>query len=73
MKKLLILLFSILISFNSYGETRYVYFTNGEVRSEANFKNGKREGLSKTYYENGAYKYIDTYKNGKKIQMLLHI
>ncbi len=34
MKKLLILLFSILISFNSYGETETYYYENGQIEAE---------------------------------------
>ena len=34
---------------------------------EMNYKNGKREGISKGYYESGEYRYKDTYKDGKKI------
>ncbi len=40
MKKLLLLLFSILISFNSYGETETYYYENGQIESEANYKDG---------------------------------
>ena len=40
MKKLLILLFSILISFNSYGETETDYYENGQIKSEAIYKDG---------------------------------
>ncbi len=40
MKKLLILLFSILISFNSYGETETYYYENGQIEAEANYKDG---------------------------------
>ena len=44
MKKLLVLLFSLLISFNSYGETRYSYYENGQIEEETNFKDGKFDG-----------------------------
>ena len=40
MKKLLILLFSILISFNSYGETKTDYYENGQIKLEKNYKDG---------------------------------
>ena len=40
MKKLLILLFSILISLNSYGETETDYYENGQIKSEKNYKVG---------------------------------
>ncbi len=46
MKKLLILLFSILISFNSYGETETYYYENGQIESEANYKDGKYDGTT---------------------------
>ena len=48
MKKLLILLFSILISFNSYGETETYYYENGQIESEANYKDGKYDGTTMT-------------------------
>ena len=44
-----------------------VYYKSGHLSGEMNFKNDKLEGISNTYYENGDYQYIDTYKNGKKI------
>ena len=51
MKKLLLLLVSILISFNSYGETKSYYYSNGQIESEINYKDGKEDG--KTTYWNG--------------------
>ncbi len=43
------------------------YYKSGELKLEANYINDKREGLERMYYESGGYQYIDTYKNGKKI------
>jgi len=54
MKKLLILLFSILIAFNSYGE------------SEGNIKDGKRDGTWTWWHENGQIQQEGNYKDDKK-------
>ena len=55
MKKLLILLFSILISFNSYGDSSdkticvetdnqiICKYENGQIKSEENYKDGKKD------------------------------
>lgn len=43
------------------------YYESGKLKTEWNFKNDKLEGISKRYYESGGTKYIDTYKNGQKI------
>ena len=59
MKKLLILLFSILISFNSYGETESEYYSNGQIKSEKN-KNGKWTWWDK----NGQIKSEAIFKDG---------
>jgi antitoxin component YwqK of YwqJK toxin-antitoxin module len=37
------------------------------LKLEVNVINGKLEGISKRYYKNGEYQYIDTYKDSKKI------
>ncbi len=34
---------------------------------EKNFKNGKAEGIEKFYYKSGGYQYVDTHKDGNKI------
>ena len=64
MKKLLILLFSILISFNSYGETETYYYENGQIESEANYKDGKYDGKWTLWYANGYKKWEGNYKDG---------
>ena len=64
MKKLLILLFSILISFNSYGETESDYYINGPIKTEKNYKDGKRDGKWTEWYENGQIKEVENYKDG---------
>ena len=78
MKKLLILLFSILISFNSYGETESDYYSNGQIKLERNYKDGREDGkwtwrykndqlLSKGNYKDGFYdgKWTTWYENGQ--------
>lgn len=42
------------------------HYENGQLKSEANYKNGKKEGLSKEYYENGQLKSEINWKNGKQ-------
>ena len=66
MKKLLILLFSTLISFNSYGETSYSYYENGQIKSEVIYKDNKRDGKWTKWYENGQKDTEGNYKDGKK-------
>ena len=63
MKKLLILLFSILISFNSYGETETDYYENGQIKIEANYKDEKKDGKWTSWYENGQIKLERNYKD----------
>ena len=41
------------------------YYDNGNLESEANFKDGKKEGLFKKYYENGDLKSEANFKDGK--------
>ena len=43
------------------------YYESGKLKAEWNIKNGTLDGTSKRYYENGGIRYIDTYKNGQKI------
>ena len=66
MKKLLILIFSILISFNSYGETETDYYENGQIKIEANFKDDKADGKGTKWHKNGQKKQEINYKDGKK-------
>ena len=65
MKKLLILLFSILISFNSYGETKSYYYSNGQIESEGNYKDDKKDGNWTYWRNNGQIKSEATYKDGE--------
>ena len=41
------------------------YYESGKLMEEADYKNGKREGISKWYYENGLLKGERNYKDGK--------
>ena len=66
MKKLLILLFSLLISFNSYGETSYSYYENGQIESEVNYKDGILDGKTTYWRKNGQIDFEEYYKDGKK-------
>ena len=64
-KKLLILLFSILISFNSYGETKTDYYENGQIRTEANYKDGKVDGKWTWWHANNQKSEERNYKDDK--------
>ena len=66
MKKLLILLFSILISFNSYGETETYYYENGQIEAEANYKDGILDGKTTYWHKNGQIDFEENYKDGKE-------
>ena len=65
MKKLLILLFSLLISINSYGETETDYYENGQIMTEENYKDGNLDGIYNFWYENGQKKIEAYFKDGK--------
>ena len=62
MKKLLILIFSILISFNSYGETKTDYYENGQIMSEADLSD---DGTHTSWYKGGQIEEETNYKDGK--------
>ena len=79
MKKLTILLFSILISFNSYGGTsdktvcvetdaqiRMCEYENGQIESKGKVKDGKKDGKWTWWYENGQIKSEEHYKDGRR-------
>ena len=38
-----------------------------KIEKDYNFKDGKRDGIGKTYYENGRLKSTETYKTGQEI------
>jgi len=41
------------------------YYDNGELKQEQNYKNNKREGISKGYYKSGKLWAEWNHKNGK--------
>lgn len=41
-------------------------FYNGQIRSETNYKNGKKDGKCTTWYENGRLRLDSSYKKGKR-------
>ena len=41
------------------------WFSNGELRSEFNYRDGKAHGTSKGWYPNGQLDYDGTYKDGE--------
>ena len=42
------------------------YDTNGNVLAETPFKNGKKEGIQKVYFESGKLWMENPYKNGNR-------
>ena len=67
MKRILFILL-LTIPFIGFGQTGYVkeYYSTGQLESEGNFKDGKKEGLWKEYYESGNLKREGNYKDGVK-------
>ena len=49
--------------FMSHGPRKY-YYENGKLRSEENYKDGKKDGIQKEYYQNGNLKEEKFYKDG---------
>ena len=41
-------------------------FYSGQMRSETNYKNGKKDGKSNTFFENGRLRLEASYKDGKR-------
>jgi ribosomal protein L40E len=41
------------------------YYRNGRLKSEVDYKDGKREGAARLYYESGQLKAEGTYQNGQ--------
>ena len=64
MKKLLILLFSLLISFHSWGETKYLYYGSGQIKQESNYQGAKLNGKSTRWFENGQIMWERYYGDG---------
>jgi antitoxin component YwqK of YwqJK toxin-antitoxin module len=67
MRKALVLLAVTVMFINStaYAEVRKSYYESGQLRKETNYKDDKREGLSKYYYESGQLRLEINYKDGK--------
>ena len=69
MKKPLILLFSILISFNSYGDgiihTQFNYYDNDQIESERNYKVDRLNGKSTLWFKDGQKFGEGNYKDDK--------
>ena len=67
MKKLTILLFSIFISLNSYGETKYTYYGNGQKESVTveYIANGNEYSEVTYWYENGQILLREYRKDGE--------
>ena len=66
MKKILILLFSILISFNSYGEIQQEFHNNGQIKSEIElYENGEIKSVIQYDYYGQKTREMHLNKNGK--------
>jgi len=65
MKKFLILLFSLLLSINAYGETKIDYHVNGQTKSTANYKDGELDGKWTAWHDNGQKYEEGNYKPDK--------
>ena len=67
MKKSAILLAiaSMFINSTAHAEVRKEYYDNGQVKEEANLKDGKLEGIGKYYYESGQLWEEGNFKDGK--------
>ncbi len=67
MRKSVVLLAIVIMLINStaYAEVRKGYYESGQLRLEANYKDGKQEGITKVYYEVGLLKLEGNFKDGK--------
>jgi antitoxin component YwqK of YwqJK toxin-antitoxin module len=48
------------------GKYEEYYSTNGQKKSETNYKDGKQNGLFASWYENGKKEYEENYEDGKQ-------
>ncbi|MBC8397439.1 MAG: hypothetical protein H8E16_10125 [Flavobacteriales bacterium] len=55
-----------LIGFKLHGKEQFFY-RNGQIKSDWNWKDNKRDGTWKSYEENGQLVYEEHYKDGEKI------
>ena len=62
---LLLVLVVMAVSSVTYAEVRKEYYPSGQLKLEANFKDGKLEGIPKVYYEVGLLKLEGNFKDGK--------
>ena len=64
----LIVILSLFLGFEAFSQTEYQTYTypNGQIASEGTLREGKPDGLWKTYYESGQLKSI-----GKRTDFLL--
>ena len=60
-------LYKILILFLSFSfcENRILYYENGQIKEEKNYKDGKKDGKWIWYYKNGRIKFENNYKDGE--------
>jgi len=50
-----------------YRGMRKIYFETGELKQEEFYKNGKPDGVWRTFYKNGKIKTKGKYRNGEKV------
>ena len=67
MKKSAVLLTVVIMLINStvYAEMRKEYYESGQLKTDANFKDGKQEGITRTYYESRKVETERNFKDGK--------
>ena len=65
MKKLLLLI-SLLLATNVWGEVTEVFYDSGQLKEKGNLEDGKKEGYWEFFYENGNLKERGTYSNNKE-------
>jgi len=53
-----------MLSFNSYGEIQQDYYSNGQIKSEWNYKDGIQDGKWTFWHEDGQVKRESNYKDG---------
>jgi antitoxin component YwqK of YwqJK toxin-antitoxin module len=53
-------------AFNDQPEAKREYWENGKMKSETHYRNGKRDGVSISWYVHGEKEYEGYYQSGKK-------
>lgn len=62
----LFLIMTMLMGITLFADVQKKMYSSGTLKSECNYTNGKKNGLSKGFHKNGKVKYEANYKNGKR-------